>query len=69
MPFTDGILSFVPPFGILRGLMVKALACRVEGPRFQSHPGKFGEKIPAILGLHDGSPDDKSVPQLIKRAG
>ena len=59
--------------------MVKALTCRVEGPGFESHHGKsFGKKVsvkkfpkkkPAILCLHDGSPDDGSAPQLIKRLG
>ena len=60
--------------------MVKALACRVEGPGFKSHLGKVSEKVsvqkkkkkkkrPAILCLHDGSPDDGSAPQLIKRPG
>ena len=60
--------------------MVKALACRVEGPRFKSHHGKSFEKVsvkkvsekksqPAILCLHDGSPDDRSAPQLVKRLG
>ena len=71
--------------------MVKALACRVEGPGFESHHGKrfgkvlekvsvkkkksfggkkmFRKKRPAILCLHDGSPDDGSAPQLVKRLG
>ena len=54
--------------------MVKALACRVEGPGFESHHGKsFGKvsekkkkkkKKPAILCLHDGSPDDGVLPNL-----
>ena len=30
---------------------------------------KFRKKRPAILCLHDGSPDDRSAPQLIKRLG
>ena len=31
---------------------------------------KFREKKrPAILCLHDGSPDDRSAPQLVKRPG
>ena len=64
------------------GWMVKALACQVEGPGFKSHYGKsFGKvlekkkkkkkkkKKPAILCLHDGSPDDGSAPQLVKRPG
>ena len=63
------------------GRMVKALACQVEGPGFKSHHGKsFGKsfdkkkkkkkkKRPAILCLHDGSPDDGSAPQLVKRLG
>ena len=52
------------------GRMVKALAWRVEGPGFKSHHGKsFGKKRPAILCLHDGSLDDGSAPQLIKRLG
>ena len=58
--------------------MVKALACQVEGPRFESHHGKVLEKVsvkialekkPAILCLHDGIPDDRSAPQLVKRPG
>ena len=51
--------------------MVKAHACQVEGPRFKSHHGKFEKKKkkPAILCLHDGSPDDGSAFQLIKGGG
>ena len=30
---------------------------------------KFRKKKPAILCLHDGSPDDGSAPQLVKRPG
>ena len=68
----------VPLYRLRYGRMVKALACRVEGPRFKSHHGKSFRKKkkkkkkktqPAILCLHDGSPDDGSDPQLVKRPG
>ena len=64
------------------GRMVKALACRVKGPgsnltwekfrkKFQKKKKKKKKKKkrPAILCLHDGSPDDGSAPQLVKRLG
>ena len=65
------------------GQMDKALTCQVEGPGFKSHQGKVSEKVSvksfgksfdkkkkaAILCLHDGSLDDGSAPQLIKRLG
>ena len=65
------------------GQMVKALTCRVEGPRFESDHGKRfrkkfrlkvskkrkRKKTPAILCLHDGSPNDGCAPQLVKKAG
>ena len=52
--------------------MVKALGCQVKGPGFESHHGKKfgkifgGKKLPAVLCLHDGSPDDGCAPQLVK---
>ena len=55
--------------------MVKVLACQAEGPGFESDQGKVSvkkfwkKKLPAILCLHDGSPDDGSAPQPIKRLG
>ena len=49
---------------IRRDLMINA--CRVEGPGFESHHGKtFGKSFKK----NDGSPDNGSVSQLIKRLG
>ena len=68
--------------GLRYGRMVKALACRVKGPgsnltwekfrkkfRKKKKKKKKKKKRPAILCLHDGSPDDGSAPQLVKGWG
>ena len=46
--------------------MIKALACRVEGPSSNLTMERLGKK--RILCLHDGTSDDRSAPQLIKKA-